>query len=298
MRVCVNCRTAQRDGDWLCPGCGTEPPVIDGFRALAPTVAAGGVGFHESYFAELASLEDANFWFRARNRLILWAVATYFPKAGSILEVGCGTGYVLHGMAAAMPSALLTGTELSVAGLGFAAGRVPTADFYQMDATAIPFWAHFDLVGAFDVLEHIPDDQRVLREMASALIPGGGMLLTVPQHPALWSPQDVLADHVRRYTATDIKRKLTAAGLEVVRVTSFTSLLLPMLLISRIHKRAAREVEAVDVMSELRLPRALNAAFEATMTLERSLIRLGYSFPAGGSLLIAARKPLRTGEAR
>jgi len=298
MRFCTTCAAEQDAAVWRCRQCGSEPPRIDGFRALAPNLASGGVGFRESYFAELAELEDANFWFRARNKLILWAAARYFPDARTVLEVGCGTGYVLQGMRKEMPSAHLTGSELFITGLGFAAARVPSADFYQMDATAIPFRDHFDLIGAFDVLEHIPDDAMVLHEMTKALVPGGGVLLTIPQHPALWSPQDVLADHVRRYTQADIRRKLAVAGLEIVRVTSFTALLLPMLFLSRLRKRAARGDQESDVMSELRLPRALNTSFETVMTLERTLIRLGVSFPAGGSLLIAARKAATRQEAR
>lgn len=289
MRLCSTCEAEQDAAVWRCHQCGSEPPVIEGFRAFAPELASGGVGFRESYFAELAELEDANFWFRARNKLILWAAAEYFPAARTVLEVGCGTGFVLQGMRREMPSAELTGSELFTTGLGFAAARVPSARFYQMDATAIPFRDHFDLVGAFDVLEHIPDDEVVLQQMTKALAPGGGILLSVPQHPALWSPQDVLADHVRRYTAAEMRHKLTAAGLEIIRATSFTALLLPMLILSRLRKRAAAW-EDLDVMSELRQPRPLNSALEAAMTLERLLIRLGVSFPVGGSLLIAARK--------
>jgi SAM-dependent methyltransferase len=247
VRLCPTCAAELVDPGWRCRECGTEPPTIDGFRAFAPTSASGGVGFQESYFAELAALEDANFWFRARNELILWAVASYFPDARRVLEVGCGTGYVLQGIRQQMPAAHLTGSELFITGLGFAAARVPSADFYQMDATAIPFRDHFDLVGAFDVLEHILDDETVIDQMARAIVPGGGILLTVPQHPALWSPQDVLAEHVRRYTAAGVRSKLTAAGLEIVRMTSFTTLLLPRDRgrstgpVGRIHGQAPRK---------------------------------------------------------
>ena len=264
---------------------------MHGFRAFAPSLATRGPGFRESFFAELFALEAQNFWFRARNELILWAMSRYFSGLRNFLEIGCGTGYVLSGVRAAFPSAALVGSEIFVSGLAFAAGRVPSAEFYQIDATAIPFREHFDVIGAFDVLEHIEDDESVLQQVTQALVPGGGFLLTVPQHPSLWSPQDDHAHHVRRYTAVEIRRKLMRSGLEVIRVTSFMSLLLPMMAASRLRMRASRADGAFDAMAELRQPRAINAILEHVMGAERLLIRHGVSFPAGGSLLVVARRP-------
>ena len=96
-----------------------------------------------------------------------------------------------------------------------------------MDARRIPFRDEFDVIGAFDVIEHIEEDVAVIDEVGRALRPGGGFVMTVPQHPALWSPQDEHAHHVRRYTAAGLRRKVEAAGFEVVRMTSFVRLLLP-----------------------------------------------------------------------
>ena len=129
----------------------------------------------------------------------------------------------------------------------------------------------FDAIGAFDVLEHIDDDEAVIAEVGRALRPGGGFLLSVPQHPSLWSPQDEHAHHVRRYTAAGLRRKLEAAGFEVIRMTSFVSLLLPMMFASRMRMRGGEADEAFDAMDELRQPRAVNMALEAVMTFERTL---------------------------
>ncbi|MCC6904213.1 MAG: class I SAM-dependent methyltransferase, partial [Anaerolineae bacterium] len=145
-------------------------------------------------------LEDGSFWFRNRNRLLIWALRKYFPEADNLLEVGCGTGYVLRGITGANPALRLAGSEIYDTGLGYARQRIPHATFYQMDARAIPFRDEFAVVGAFDVLEHIEEDQAVLRQMYQAVRPGGGIMLSVPQHPALWSEVDVYSRHVRRYT--------------------------------------------------------------------------------------------------
>ncbi len=293
MKVCGACGSARCSDAWVCDDCGSRPEVVDGFNAFAPSLAIENSGFREDYFGELAALEARSFWFRARNDLIVWAMRTYFPDCQRFLEIGCGTGFVLSGIRSAFPSAELSGSEIFSAGMAFAAKRVPSAQFYQMDARNIPFRDHFDVIGAFDVLEHIESDEAVLEEVGKALRPGGGVLMSVPQHPALWSPQDEHSFHVRRYTSTGLRRKLEAAGFEIVRMTSFVSLLLPMMLAARLRARESDPEAPFDVIAELRQPRAVNIALEAVMTIERILIRHGMSFPAGGSLLVVARKSPR-----
>jgi SAM-dependent methyltransferase len=289
LRLCPRCRTTFGGADWRCPHCDAVPDCIGGFPAFAPELARGAEGFDPVHFSELARLEAGNFWFRARNRLIVWALARYFPDARSLLEVGCGTGYVLAGVSEARPALCLTGCEVATEGLVFAAQRVPSAALIQMDARHIPFRDEFDVAGAFDVIEHIADDSAVLQELAAALAPGGGLLLTVPQHPALWSEYDVRAGHVRRYRAAELRAKVNEAGLEVVRMTSFVSLLLPPMYLSRLAQRAPHA--QYDPLAELRVAPWLNRGLEAILGIERALIRAGISLPAGGSLLLVARKP-------
>jgi SAM-dependent methyltransferase len=258
-----------------------------GFVALAPALDTQAEGFDPALFAELAALEARNFWFRSRNRLIVWALQRYFPGFTSFLEAGCGTGYVLQGIAAAFPAVTLCATEAQTAGLRFAAERVPRATFLQMDARHAPFDREFDVIGAFDVIEHIAEDEAVLGELHRATRPGGGILLTVPQHPFLWSEYDARAHHLRRYTAGELRQKLARAGFEIVRMTSFVSILLPLMLISRRRTPAAD----YDPLAELRIGPVANALLERMLDAERWLIRAGLSLPFGGSLLVAARRP-------
>ena len=276
--------------DAACPVCGDRPVVLDGFTAFAPSLATENAGFQESYFAELAALEAQNFWFRARNDLIVWALRAEVPDCERFLEIGCGTGFVLSGIRAAFPEAELVGSEIFSAGLRFAASRVPSATFYQMDARHLPFRDEFDAIGAFDVLEHIEDDVAVIDEVGRALRPGGRFVMTVPQHPALWSPQDDYAYHVRRYTASGLRRKLERSGFEIDRMTSFVSLLLPVMLASRMWLRLRAGDQAGDAIDELRLSPLANTVSGSVMRVESALTRRGVSWPAGGSLLVVARK--------
>jgi len=262
--------------------------MIDGFPAFAPTLAVDNDGYDDSYFAELFRLESGNYWFRARNALLMWALKRYFPQARDYLEIGCGTGYVLAGVAAGRPDLHLHASEISSRGLPFAAGRVPQAELFQMDARAIPFAGHFDIIGMFDVLEHIEDDRGVLAQACRALRPGGGLIVTVPQHRFLWSRYDEHAHHVRRYTAAEIAEKITAAGFRIMMTTSFVSLLLPLMLLSRRARPAPRG--DYDVLAELRVGPVTNTLLAAVLAFERGLIRCGIRFPAGGSRLLLAQR--------
>ena len=288
MKVCLKCGHAFSSDSWVCPACGHEPARDGAFEVLAPAYAHEGGGFKAEYFETLARLEATNFWFRARNELILWALRTYKPDAANFLEVGCGTGFVLSGIVQAHPEMALSGSEIFLAGLAHAASRVPTAHFMQMDARRVPFKDEFDAIGAFDVLEHIEEDEAVLAQLQQALKPAGVLLLTVPQHPWLWSASDDYAHHVRRYTATELEKKILGAGLEVIRSTSFVSTLLPAMMLSRqLQKRSSRDF---DPTSEYNISPFVNRSFEGLLRLELLGIRLGLNYPAGGSRLVVARR--------
>lgn len=288
MKRCPGCLANHASVDWNCPDCGFAPPVIEKFHAFAPDLVHGGASFQPEAYAEMAALEAGNFWFRGRNQLIVWALQRHFPRMRRYLEIGCGTGYVLAGVAQAYPEAELTGSEVFSVGLPYAARRVEKAELLQMDARCIPYVEEFDVIGAFDVLEHIEEDEAVLAEMLRAIKPGGGILLTVPQHPWLWSGQDEYACHVRRYHMSELRKKVQRAGFQIEFETSFVSLLLPAMLASRlIQKRGQRQG---DPMAELRLPAPLNRIFEVIMDLERQIIQIGVRFALGGSRLLIAKK--------
>jgi SAM-dependent methyltransferase len=287
MKACPNCATTF-DGLWFCPRCNFAPKTIEGFLSFAPDLASETSQLHPTDFATLAAIENQNFWFRSRNRLIGWAIQRYFERPAKILEIGCGTGFVLSEIRRIFPVTELSGSEASCAGLAFAAQRVKSASLFQMDARNIPFREEFDVVGAFDVLEHIREDERVLSQMHAALRPGGGIVVTVPQHAFLWSPVDEVAGHVRRYSARELIEKVSRAGFHVTRATSFVSLLLPLMIASRLGRRNSSGKAVAE--SEFVLGPVGDFLLERLFDVERGLIRMGLSFPVGGSMLIVARK--------
>ena len=288
MKRCLACGVTFPSKNICCSACGAKPIRIDGFPAYAPNLAHSGGGFKASYFGDLAHLEAKHFWFQVRNQLIVWALKTYCSQFQSFLEIGCGTGYVLSGIAEAYPHVKLQGSEIFTAGLAFAAERQPTIDFMQMDGRNIPFVEEFDAIGAFDVLEHIEEDGQVLAQIYKALKQNGTILITVPQHPWMWSQADSYAHHVRRYTAKELKLKVENAGFQIIRITSFMSLLLPLMLLSRLRQQQSK-IE-YDPTSELKISGWLNTIFKVIFNLERVIIRFGLSLPFGGSLLLIAKK--------
>lgn len=289
MRRCISCGAGYAYSMQNCPGCDFFPIVVDGFDSYAPDFAHEGGGFKENYFSDLANLEEANFWFQTRNELILWALEKYSPNFQYFLEVGCGTGYVLKGISKKFPHSTLLGSEIFVAGLSFAAARLPLVKLIQMDARNIPFENEFDVIGAFDVLEHIKEDEIVLTHMCEALKSKGLIFITVPQHAWLWSATDEYAQHERRYAASDIHLKIETAGFRILRSTSFITSLLPAMMIARLRQKKVLDHE-FDAAAELKISPLLNSFFYRILSTELALIKKGVNLPVGGSRLVVAQK--------
>lgn len=249
--------------------------------------------FKKEFFQNLYNLESGNFWFRNRNKLIIWALKKFFPAANNFLEIGCGTGFVLSGIGKTLPHLELCGSELFDEGLVFAQHRVPNSKLIQLDARQLPYTKAFDVIGAFDVIEHIEEDEQVLKEVYRAC--RQGIVLTVPQHKWLWSYQDEHSCHKRRYTRKELVKKVEAAGFTVAFSSSFVSLLLPIMLLSRLRKKASDDF---DVTAELRLPALANKLLEIILQVELFLIGNSVRLPAGGSLLLIATRSHQGGVER
>ena len=288
MKFCLACQNPFAGNAWECPACGNIPLERGGFMAFAPALAAQNDGFNPELFERYAAVEAGHFWFVGRNAILRDCMLRFFPAAKNILEIGCGTGFVLAGTRQTFPSAQLSGSDIFTEGLSYARQRVPGAFLFQMDACHIPYREEFDLIGSFDVLEHIEDDQGALGQMHQACLPGGGLLLTVPQHRWLWSGTDDYAHHKRRYTRAELRDKVERVGFRVEYVGSFVSLLLPVMLASRLLQKSAQADDQMD--AGFKIGRLANGVLGVVMKVERWLIARGISFPLGGSLLLVARK--------
>lgn len=294
-RLCPNCGASDAiaDGEavwppgWTCSACDHAIETRDGIPIFAPDLADTVSGMDPVLFEQLSRWEGDNFWFVPRNRLITSLLVRCFPAAQSFMEIGCGSGFVLSAIAAMKSWRRLVGSELHPSGLAIARRRLgDVAEFVQMDGRMIPARHVFDVIGAFDVLEHIEDDAAVLSAMHRAIRPAGGIMLTVPQHPWLWSNTDEAALHVRRYRRGELEKKVEVAGFRILFSASYTALLLPLMAASRFH----RTTKSDSLRREFELPRLSNEALRAILQLEVSLTLAGIHFPAGGSRVIVAAK--------
>jgi len=236
--------------------------------------------------ADIHAAEARHFWFRARSRFVQWAWRRYFPDARRLLDLGCGTGFVLRELHRRDPRLTLAGCDRRLETLAIARTQAPGALIFAADVGALPLGPVFDVVTALDVLEHVDEDEAALAAICCALKPGGGVILSVPQHPWLWSEIDDFSCHRRRYVRIDLERKAAAAGFEILRSTSLFATTLPIVAASR-RRRGAE----FDPAAELRIPAAVSRALGAMISVEARLISAGLSLPFGSSLMLIARRP-------
>jgi SAM-dependent methyltransferase len=297
-RICPSCSARQAIAadrpmwplGWQCDACRWRVPDSGGIPLFAAELADTTSGFDPAAFDRLAKVEAAHFWFVVRNELIVGLAQRYFPNAKRYLEIGCGNGAVLQAIERCRAWDRAVASDLHPRGLAHARARLAgRAEFAQLDARAIPAEAAFDLVGAYDIIEHVAEDEAVLRSMRRAIAPGGGALLAVPQHPALWSRVDELGHHQRRYRRGELERKLERNGFAVVFSSSYMSILLPLIAASRLKVRFLPAEQDADVFNELKIGPRINRLLTSLLRTETRLTLAGTRWPFGGSRVIAAR---------
>jgi 2-polyprenyl-3-methyl-5-hydroxy-6-metoxy-1,4-benzoquinol methylase len=264
--------------------------------------------FDPGYFKRLFAIEDRHFWFAARNRVIATIasqIAAGLRPGYRVLDVGCGTGSVLRVLELACRDGMVLGMDLHAQALRYARERT-RCRLVQADVHLAPFRAQFELVGMFDVLEHLADDMGVLRNLHGMLAPGGTLLLTVPAHSSLWSYFDEAAHHCRRYEPAELRRKLTRTGYQVEYLTQFNASLFPLIWLGRRlavliacparDRRGAGHTDRSDdlALSELRVRPVVNELLAWLLTKEAALVARRCRLPIGASLLTIARKAWRS----
>jgi SAM-dependent methyltransferase len=240
---------------------------------------------------QFVALERTHFWFAGRRRIFFHLLDRELGDRGEarILDVGCGAG----GMLAPLSRyGQVTGIDMQQELVDFCHERgfpnVRLGDAYDLPAPD----GTIDLITLFDTIEHVPDDRRVLRECVRALCPGGTLFISVPAYQFLYANNDRVAHHERRYTAGELRDKLTEAGLEPVQLTYFNTLLfpaiLPAVLAKKLQERFSDPGDRTNLSHRMR-PR-LNRLLAAVMGSERHLLQR-MSFPFGHSIIAIARRP-------
>ncbi|MEO6432899.1 MAG: class I SAM-dependent methyltransferase [Sphingomicrobium sp.] len=234
-------------------------------------------------YDQMAALDQRHWWYRARREVLAALIRRRArPPAGArVLEIGCGTG---HNLAMLAEFGEVDALELDAAARAVAQGRlgkpVMASPLPQLKGVARH---HYDLIGAFDVIEHIADDHAAIMSIATRLKPGGKLVMTVPAHRWMWSAHDVVNHHVRRYSRGRLQRLIADTPLRLEVIGYFNSLLFPLAVVERTLSKMRGKDEA-----NLKLPVApLNAALEKAFALERHAIGR-VPLPPGLSLFAVA----------
>jgi SAM-dependent methyltransferase len=244
------------------------------------------------YFERLYGLEEAHWWHATRRRMVLDQVrrACAGRPGLRLLDVGCGTGRMLSELGAMGEAA---GMDLSDEALRFCRERGHDR-VLKADLLHLPFPdACFHVVTALDVLEHVEDHVGALRECARVMVPGGRLLIFVPAHRWLWSLQDEVSHHFRRYTARTLRSALLDAGMTVERLTYVNAFLLPVILAGRLWLRVLLRFRHVDDENLLH-PGWSNGILGRVFGSEIGILRRT-DLPVGASLLCVARSASRAG---
>jgi len=207
---------------------------------------------------KLARLEDRHWWYAERRHLLERMLARGGDR-GRALDIGAAGG----GNTRVLRDAGLRAFALEYGEQGAQVARQRGLTVVRADACALPFGTdELDVVVAFDVLEHIPDDARAVAEVRRVLRPGGRLLVMVPTSMALWSAHDEAVGHVRRYERDQLLSLLQSAGFRLERVRAWNVVLRPLV---RWRRRSSSGSD-LD-----RVPPLLNATLRGVVALERLL---------------------------
>jgi len=236
----------------------------------------------------LRTAEEKHFWHQARNEFIHHRICRLgLVSPLRILELGCGGGCVAAYLSQRGHCVIGVDGQRSLVEL--AASRAPKAEFYLHDlsrgVSEIPE-RDFDIVGLFDVIEHLDQPLQALRDASSKLRPGGYLVGTVPSMMALWSVVDELAGHKVRYERASLRALLQSVeGCSTREILPFNRSLVPMMWVQRRSMRKQMDRASMSA-SNLSVPVGpLNWALRSVLRLERQMGDRWAKLPMGGASL-------------
>ena len=234
-------------------------------------------------YEQMAELDERHWWYCARREVVAALIQRVVrpPKGAAILEIGCGTG---HNFPMLAQFGHVEALELDDEARGIAEKRLGRSIMTSPlpELAGVPE-RHYDMIGAFDVIEHIDDDAASLASIAMRLKPGGKFVMTVPAHQWMWSAHDTVNHHKRRYSKAGLEALITGSPMNLEALGYFNSLLFPVAIAERMASKALGKDGG-----DLELPPAqLNAALKRTFAAERHLIGR-VPLPPGLSLFAVA----------
>nr|VFJ60776.1 MAG: 2-polyprenyl-3-methyl-5-hydroxy-6-metoxy-1,4-benzoquinol methylase [Candidatus Kentron sp. FM]VFJ66620.1 MAG: 2-polyprenyl-3-methyl-5-hydroxy-6-metoxy-1,4-benzoquinol methylase [Candidatus Kentron sp. FM]VFK12888.1 MAG: 2-polyprenyl-3-methyl-5-hydroxy-6-metoxy-1,4-benzoquinol methylase [Candidatus Kentron sp. FM] len=255
--------------------------------------------YPEGIFATLWAMQERHFWYRGRHRFLLHTLGRHRPVGSgslAIVDLGGGVGGWVRYLADRRPGHYqpLALADSSRTALRMAGDMLPEGvERYQIDLMKLGWRDHWDIAFLLDVLEHLPDDLRALRQARAALKPGGLLFVTTPAFQQFWSHNDELAHHLRRYTRADFARLGKQAGLQLCDARYFMFLLSPLYWLVRQGRRIEGMTEEQKMALIHKTHQVPSALFNLPLTaICAAETPLGHwiRFPWGTSVLGVFRK--------
>lgn len=222
-----------------------------------------------------------NWWFVGKRGLIRALLSRYCPKDASILDVGAGLGEDLFVI---IPFGKVTTIDSSKQAVLTLKSKFPSVRAQFGFIEQIKVRKKYDVILAFDVLEHIKDDATAVKNIWNLLKPGGLLIGTVPAWSFLWSTHDELLGHYRRYSPKMLRQLLNQFNIEFLQFWNFT--LSPLISIFKI----AQQKYGIKPKTT-RMPEHINRLFSTILNVESRLVVKKITPPYGISLVFVCRRP-------
>lgn len=241
-------------------------------------------------YLDLYQKEGSYWWHVGRRKLAFALLQKYVFDSGvknPIMDAGCGTG---GNMEVLQKFGQVFGVDKEEAALSFCRHR-GLGNLYLADITkTLPFSDNFfSLVTGFDMLEHIENDEKALREFHRILRPGGTLFLTTPAHPFLWSKWDEVCGHKRRYQKQELRQKVEAAGFKIRRLSASNFFIFPLSVLVRKLKEGFTQEKSGYTTDFMPVPDFVNKLLISIYGLEEKLIK-NFDLPVGLSFIVLAKK--------
>lgn len=247
----------------------------------------------KAYFKQYYRLEREHWWFRARIEILASTIQNNIDttKKIKILNVGVATGATSEML---QQFGEVTSIEYDEDCCNFI-NQQSNLQVTQGSITALNFKeATFDLVCAFDVIEHVEDDTTAAKELERVCAPNGYIFVTTPAYQFLWSEHDVVNHHFKRYTLLNFRNLFSKTSLKNLKTTYFNSFLFPPIAIIRIllwpfQKKKAANNTTQETDATRFSPGFLNNILYSIFKFEKSLLQY-ISFPFGISIMLFMKK--------